>query len=133
MLDVRSLIIAPFKWYHSAMLDIALSSNHDLDTSSLDLKLVDKAEQVRQQLLIKLKLWRGEWFLDTEFGTPYLQQILGKQLTLSGALAALRKSILEVEGVRQILSFSYKFNNSTRKLEVEFTADTPYGIVEVNT
>lgn len=117
----------------SAMLDIALSSNHDLDTSSLDLKLVDKAEQVRQQLLIKLKLWRGEWFLDTEFGTPYLQQILGKQLTLSGALAALRKSILEVEGVRQILSFSYKFNNSTRKLEVEFTADTPYGIVEVNT
>lgn len=117
----------------SAMLDIALSSNHDLDTSSLDLKLVDKAEQVRQQLLIKLKLWRGEWFLDTEFGTPYLQQILGKQLTLSGALAALRKSILEVEGVRQILFFSYKFNNSTRKLEVEFTADTPYGIVEVNT
>ena len=117
----------------AAMLDIALSSNHDLDTSSLDLKLVDKAEQVRQQLLIKLKLWRGEWFLDTEFGTPYLQQILGKQLTLSGALAALRKSILEVEEVRQILSFSYKFNNSTRKLEVEFTADTPYGIVEVNT
>lgn len=117
----------------AAMLDIALSSNHDLDTSSLDLKLVDKAEQVRQQLLIKLKLWRGEWFLDTEFGTPYLQQILGKQLTLSGALAALRKSILEVEGVRQILSFSYKFNNSTRKLEVEFTAITPYGIVEVIT
>ena len=113
------------------MLDIALTTSHDLDTSSLDLKLVGKAEQVRQQLLIKLKLWRGEWFLDTEFGTPYLQQILGKQLTLSGALAALRKSILEVEGVRQILSFSYKFNNSTRKLTVDFTADTPYGIVEV--
>lgn len=115
------------------MLDIALSSNHDLDTSPLDLKLVDNAEQVRQQLLIKLKLWRGEWFLDTEFGTPYIQQILGKQLTLSGALAALRKSILEVEGVRQIVSFSYKFNNQTRFLQVEFTADTPYGIVEVNT
>lgn len=117
----------------SAMSDIALLSNHDLDTSSLDLKLVDKAEQVRQQLLIKLKLWQGEWFLDTEFGTPYLQKILGKQLTLSGALAALRKSILEVEGVRQILSFSYKFITATRKLEVEFTADTPHGIVEVKT
>lgn len=113
------------------MLDIALTTSHDLDTSSLDLKLVDQAEQVRQQLVIKLKLWRGEWFLDTEFGTPYLQQILGKQLTLSGALAALRKSILEVEGVRQILSFSYSFSNSTRKLTVDFTADTPYGIVEV--
>jgi len=113
------------------MLDIALTTSHDLDTGLLDLKLVDQAEQVRQQLVIKLKLWRGEWFLDTEFGTPYLQQILGKQLTLSGALAALRKSILEVEGVRQILSFSYSFSNSTRKLTVDFTADTPYGIVEV--
>lgn len=113
------------------MLDIALTASHDLDTSSLDLKLVDQAEQMRQQLVIKLKLWRGEWFLDTEFGTPYLQQILGKQLTLSGALASLRKSILEVEGVRQILSFSYSFSNSTRKLTVDFTADTPYGIVEV--
>ena len=115
------------------MLDLALDANHDLLVSGIDLALVDGAEQVRQQLLIKLKLWRGEWFLDTEFGTPYLQQILGKQLTMSGAIVALRKSILEVQGVRQILSFSYKFNNSTRKLEVEFTADTPYGIVEVNT
>lgn len=113
------------------MLDIALTTDHDLDTSALDLALVSDAEQVRQQLLIKLKLWKGEWFLDTEFGTPYLQSILGKQLTLSGALAALRKSILEVAGVRQIQTFSYDFQHSTRKLTVEFTVDTPYGIVEV--
>lgn len=113
------------------MLDIALTTDHDLDTSALDLTLVSHAEQVRQQLLIKLKLWKGEWFLDTEFGTPYLQSILGKQLTLSGALAALRKSILEVAGVRQIQTFNYNFQHSTRKLTVEFTVDTPYGIVEV--
>lgn len=114
------------------MLDIALTTDHDLDTSTLNLRLVDGADRVRQQLLIKLKLWVGEWFLDLEFGTPYLQQILGKQLTLSGALTALRKSILEVEGVRQIQSFEYTFSNSTRKLTVNFTVDTPYGIVEVS-
>lgn len=113
------------------MLDIQLNNSHDVETSSLDLALVDQAEQVRQQLLIKLKLWTGEWFLDTEFGTPYLQQILGKQLTLSGSLTAIRKSILEVSGVRQILAFDYTFSNSTRKLTVDFTVDTPFGIVEV--
>ena len=86
---------------------------------------------MRQQLLIKLKLWRGEWFLDTEFGTPYLQSILGKQLTLSGALAALKQSILEVSGVQRIVAFTYTFSNSTRKLTVTFTAETPFGIVEV--
>ena len=80
------------------MRDVALDTNHDLLVTGIDLMLVDGAEQVRQQLLIKLKLWRGEWFLDTEFGTPYLQQILGKQLTMSGAIVALRKSILEVQG-----------------------------------
>jgi hypothetical protein len=113
------------------MLDIALTPSHDIDTSALDFRLVDKAEQVRQQLLIKLKLWVGEWFLDTEFGTPYLQQILGKQLTLSGAIASIRKSILEVDGVRKIVSFDYIFNNATRTLTVDFSVETPYGLVEV--
>jgi hypothetical protein len=52
-------------------------------------------------------------------------------LTLSGAVAAIRKSIMEVEGVRQIVEFSYKFDRVARKLNVTFTADTAYGIVEV--
>lgn len=113
------------------MIDIALTNSHDLDTSNLDLKLIDGAEQVRQQLKIKLKLWTGEWFLDTEFGTPYIQSILGKQLTLSGAIAAIRKSILEVSGVQAIQEFTYDFNNQERILSVSFTANTPYGIIEV--
>ena len=114
------------------MLDIRLNSDHDLDVTALDFSLVDQAEQVRQQLLIKLRLWVGEWFLDTDFGTPYLQEILGKQLTLSGAIAALRKSILEVEGVRTITEFEYNFSASERRLQVDFTVDTPYGLVEVS-
>jgi hypothetical protein len=113
------------------MLDIKLTSQHDIDTSGLDLNLIGLAEQVRQQLLIKLRLWRGEWFLNTDFGTPYLQEILGKQLTLSGAIAALQKSILEVTDVRRIITFTYAFSNATRKLTVNFVADTPYGIIEV--
>lgn len=117
--------------YIATMLDITLTEAHDLDVSLGDLLLVDGAEQVRQQLIIKLKLWTGEWFLDTEFGTPYLQSILGKQLTLSGAIVAIRKSILEVPGVRQITAFAYRFDNATRELSVVFSADTPFGIVEV--
>lgn len=115
------------------MLDIALNLSHDIDTSTLDLKLVNGAERVRQQLLIKLRLWTGEWFLDTEFGTPYLQSVLGKQLTLSGVITALRRSILEVDGVRQISSFTYQFNNAQRTFSVQFTAETPFGLVEVST
>jgi len=114
------------------MRDLALSSTHDLDVSSGDMVLLDGAERVRQQITIKLKLWQGEWFLDTDFGTPYLASILGKQLTLSGAITALRKSIMEVEGVRKITSFTYDFASATRALTVSFAAETPYGLVEVN-
>lgn len=115
------------------MIDLKLDAFHDITLENLDLPLVDQAEQVRQQLLIKLRLWVGEWFLNTEFGTPYLQSILGKQLTLSGAVATLRKSIMEVEGVRSIPDFNYTFDRSARALRVTFTANTPYGVVEVST
>ncbi len=113
------------------MRDLSLTLEHDLEIAGLDLRLIDGAEQVRQQLLIKLKLWQGEWFLDTEFGTPYLQNILGKQLTLSGAVQAIRKSILEVEGVNAITNFAFDFNRQTRTLSVEFEVSTPYGLIEV--
>lgn len=114
------------------MLDLLLDQNHDLDTSALDLSLVDGAARVKQQLLIKLKLWRGEWFLDTEFGTPYLPDVLGKQLTISGAVAAIRKSILEVDGVFKLVEFNYTFNRQTRLLAVDFVAQTPEGLIEVS-
>ena len=113
------------------MRDIALTADNDLDLSRGDMRLIDGAERVRQQIAIKLKLWQGEWFLDTDFGTPYLAAILGKQLTLSGAIAAMRKSILEVEGVRKITAFTYNFNSAARSIAVAFTAETPYGLIEV--
>ena len=101
--------------------DLLLSPDtHDLRIENNYLSIVLGAERVRQQLACKLKLWREEWFLDTEFGTPYLQSILGKQITLNGAIAAIRISIQEVADVRSITSFTYNFIRSERRLEVEF-------------
>lgn len=111
------------------MIDLKLDSSGDLDLRRNDLTWMDGAERVHQQLQIKLKLWRGEWFLNTAFGTPYLQQILGKQITLNGALAALKNSILEVDGVREIAQFNYDFDRQTRRLTVQFAVKTPYGLV----
>ncbi len=115
------------------MRDLALdTASHDLVIEP-DVMLLDGAEQVAQQLKIKLKLWRGEWFLDDDFGTPYLTDILGKQLTLSGVVAALRQSILEVQDVVAIESFEYTYDNSTRVFGCNFTARSRYGIIKVMT
>lgn len=112
------------------MIDLKLDTTGDLDLRRNDLSWVDGAERVHQQLQIKLKLWKGEWFLNTEFGTPYLQQILGKHITLNGALAALKNSINEVDGVQEIEQFSYDFDRQTRQLTVHFAVKTPYGLVK---
>lgn len=100
---------------------------HDLDVGSLDLQIVSGADSVLQNIRIKLKLWRGEWFMDTEAGTPYLEDVLGKRISLAGALASIRASVLEVDGVQTITSFNYTFNRKTRKLDYEFEVQTPYG------
>jgi len=114
------------------LIDIALDKiTHDLVLVDNDLVMLDGAERVRQNLAIKLKLWSGEWFLDTEFGTPYLTEILGKQISLAGAVAALKKSISDVDGVQSITRFEFDFNRSSRNLDVNFDVQTPYGNLNI--
>ena len=114
------------------MNDLALdTTTHDLLISGLDLSVIQGADRVRQNVLIKLRLWVGEWFLDTEFGTPYIERILGKRLSLGGAVAALKKSILEVNDVQDITKFNYTFDRQARSLAVDFECSTPYGLIRV--
>lgn len=116
------------------MNDLALDPiTGDLAINGLDLYIIQGADRVRQQLLIKLKLFTGEWFLDTEFGTPYIDEILGKQVSLNGAIAALKKSIMEVADVDAITSFTYDFDRKARSLNVSFECQTSYGLIRVNT
>lgn len=94
-----------------------------------NIQFVDGAERVRQQLEFRLSLWRGEWFLDTAIGTPYQQEILGKALTVEGAIAAIKQEILKVEGVNTITDFTYDFSRKDRKLTINFECATDYGII----
>jgi len=112
------------------MIDLALDPlTHDLYLLDNDLVMMDGAERVRQHLAIKLKLWTGEWFLDTEFGTPYTAEILGKQISLAGSVASLKTSILSVDGVESITRFTFDFNRSARDLSVDFDVQTPFGLI----
>lgn len=112
-------------------MDLQLTDSNDLLVKDFDLVLIDGLEAVRQQVLVKLRLWRGEWFLDTEFGTPWLTDILGKQVSLSGVIAALQTSILQVPGTVKFAEFNFDFNRQRRVLTVDFILDTIYGQVEI--
>lgn len=91
----------------------------------------DSSEAVLQCVYTRLKLWAGEWFLDTTEGTDWLGKCLGKN-TLSSATAEIRRVILETEGVQRIDELTVEADANSRGVSVRGTITTDYGATTVN-
>ena len=110
--------------------DIALNiASNDLVIKNNDLILIDNAERIAQQVLITLRFWLGEWFLDTREGMPYLEYVLVKNPNMSHIRQILTGKIQSVEGVKSIISLDFDFRRVTRELYVDFEVDTDYGLI----
>lgn len=111
--------------------DIAMNvSTGDLVIQNGDLVLIDHAERVAQQILITLREWLGEWFLDTRDGVPYLEYILVKNPNENHIRQILMEKISGVEGVSTVTSMTLAMNNFSRTLAVEYEAETTYGLIK---
>lgn len=64
------------------------------------------SEGLKQRLKIKLLTFKGEWFLNTNYGTPYFQQIFGKRRSKSSVDIIFRELIQEDNDVVSLLKFS---------------------------
>lgn len=110
--------------------DLAMNINtHDLIIRDGDLMLIDNAERVAQQVKITLCFWYGEWFLDTNDGTPYLEHILVKNPNISHIRQIISERIKSVEGVVSLDSLDLFYNSRERTLDVEYEVTTDYGLI----
>jgi hypothetical protein len=110
--------------------DIAADINtSDIVLQNGDILMIDNAERVAQQILITLRFWYGEWFLNTTEGTPYLEYILVKKPNMAHIRQILTEQIQSVEGVKAVTDMGLTFDQRERSLLVEYTADTDYGLV----
>jgi hypothetical protein len=91
--------------------------------------MIDNAERVSQQIVITLRFWYGEWFLDVTDGTPYLEYILVKNPNLAHIRQILTERIQSVEGVVIVNSLDLDFNRQERTLAVDYEATTDYGLL----
>ena len=74
-------------------------------------------EVVTQRLFIRLRTFREEWFINTEYGVPYYQRILGKKTSKSAVDLIFQEQILAEAGVQEITFFNSTFRNRQYTLQ----------------
>lgn len=94
--------------------------------------LSNNPDTVAQAIATRLRLWRGEWFVDTTAGMPWSQEVLGKRQAGRNPDAAIKQQILGTQGVTGIASYSSSFDGDTRRLVVAAVVDTQYGTVTIS-
>lgn len=113
------------------MIGRALDSNNDLIISKGQMKLVTDGAEVVQHVRTRLQFYLSEWFLDRSAGTPYFEEIFIKPVNLANVESIFKTRILNTPEVNALTEFSMEYEGgSARKLTVQFSADTIYGIID---
>jgi len=85
-------------------------------------------ETVGRRLKIRLQTFLGEWFINTVYGVPWWQRLLGiKQTSKAAADLIFQQQILAEEGVKEIVTFNSTFVN--RKYSLSFSVRVVTGEV----
>ena len=90
----------------------------------------DVPQAVGQACQTRLLLWLGEWFLDIQEGTPYLQSILGKH-SQEAANVTIQDRALGTQGLTGLSGYQSEIDPDTRLMTVQFDIDTIYGPTKV--
>lgn len=113
------------------MAGFKLNSDGDIevDNSGKMLLLATKQELVKQRLQIKLKTFKGEWWLDTTYGIPYRdtgdgKAIIGKGFTKKDIDALYIAAINEDPDVNSIEYFYSEYDSVHRMYNLSFEVKT---------
>lgn len=105
-------------------------TTRDLTVAAGAFEEVDGLTAVGQRIRARIFTFVDEWFLDTEFGVPYLDQILGQNnpnlVTIAGILKREIRKSLNDEAV--LTSLNLEYDSSTRNLEVSMLITAPDGV-----
>ena len=104
--------------------------NDDLAFENNNLVMVNGADEVAQNLRNELRFFAGEWFLDTDLGVPFFEDVFKKNPDPAIIDAIFKNKILNTTGVIELLEYNLELNG--RKLELSFKARAVDGIINFN-
>ncbi len=94
------------------MISFELDHTWDLETDNNGLlRLISDKEQLAQKLTQRLKLFYGEWFLDTTRGVPYFGNILGERNENNVVVQLLTDEILKESEVTSVFNIQSSLIN----------------------
>ena len=100
-------------------------------TGDIEFKVVDGIESTRQRIVQGLRFHRGEWFLNTRLGVPYLGDVFGYPLDTELARQVITAYILRHEDVTSVDVDEVRFVAETRTLFFKATVSTIYGDISL--
>ncbi len=108
-------------------------------TKSNDMLLVgnqfvrsDSGVHLTQKLRSRLQLVQGESNADSEAGLPYFTEIFVKPVDLGHVASLYKTEILNTEGIKSLLRFTYDLDPTERELSISFSVNSIYGEININ-
>lgn len=87
-------------------MDIKLNEDGDIAFSNGDATVTSVgAEDLAQRLLIRLRTFQGEWFMDNTLGVDWWNRVFGKNRSKVAVDAIIQTEIMKEPDVVQITSF----------------------------
>lgn len=111
------------------MSDIRLNDDGDIYLNEGSSELTTGQDSILQSLSQRINTFLGEWFLDTDLGVPWFEQILVKGPEPAILDAVLKRVILETPGILQLKTFDIQIDSALRKMKLVFDARTVDGDV----
>lgn len=81
----------------------------------------DISEETRQRLIAKFKMFKGEYFLNANYGVPYYEDFLIKNPSVPKMRTILARVLRTDEQVSQVQDLRLDFDRSLRKLTASFS------------
>lgn len=104
------------------MSSFAQTPDGDLALTVGRLTIIRGKEEKAQKIKNRLKLFLGEWFLDTRVGVPWFQVVFVKNPDLEVVKSLFRRVILSVEGMVDVEEVSLVWDRQARTLSYEWRA-----------
>jgi len=108
-----------------------LFTDNDLQLVNGDIAFADEETEIGQRIGLRLTTFRGEYFLNRNYGVPYYTQVFGKGIDIDTVKSLLTNSVLEVDGVRSLKDpIELNYIPTTRELQARVRVNTVAGEVD---